>query len=487
MSSAATTTDRVADPVDLGALERVAEAWCGALEPAIVSGADAASAVERLAVVVRKLEAAKVLLANRAEECNAYRARAQSGPDWYAAVNGISKTQAKRALDTAKRLEACPATRSAFANGDISTDEADAVSDAANADPGSEARLLDGAKARHDLRETRAAADKIRRAAMSAEDEQARHARLHKARSLRIGQTRDGHVEIRGQFTPAAFAGVKPIIDAHLKRRLEQARRDSTRDGWDAYRADALLDAIAANHRTATTPPAPPPAASSTSPTATAPARPPADPAPLPEPTDPPAADPAEGRLFTPGADIATAEGLDPKVNWNLVILVDGIALKRGYAAPGETCEIPGIGSIPIAWINQLLPQVHTELLIHDSVDIRAYATTTRHRTRPVELAVHVRDRDCVIPRCHRDPTEFDHRTPYTDTHDTSVANGNRLCTPDHRNKTHHGSTLDRNDTHWLYWPPDTDPTTHQPLTAPIGAHLTTWNLDHRPGDDPGG
>ncbi len=242
-----------------------------------------------------------------------------------------------------------------------------------------------------------------------------------------------------------------------------------------------------------------------TRPTAAAPARPPADPAPLPEPTDssaaaqtgppapaapatatdPTAADPTEGRLFTPGDDIATADGLDPKVNWNLVILVDGIALKRGYAAPGETCEIPGIGSIPITWINQLLPHIHTELLIHDSVDIRAYATRTRHRTRPVELAVRVRDRDCVIPRCHRDPTEFDHRTPYTDTHDTSVANGNRLCTPDHRDKTHHGATLDRNDTHWLYWPPDTDPTTHQPLTAPIGAHLTTWNLDHLPGAVP--
>ncbi len=175
--------------VDLAAVERMAEAWCSALDPAIVSGADAASAVERLAVVVRKLEAAKVLLANRAEACNAYRARAHSGPDWFAAVNGISKAQARRALDTAKRLDSCPATKAAFANGDISTDEADAVSDAANADPGSEARLLDGAKARHDLRETRAAADKVRRAAMSAEDEQARHARLHRTRSLRIGQS----------------------------------------------------------------------------------------------------------------------------------------------------------------------------------------------------------------------------------------------------------------------------------------------------------
>ena len=449
----------------------MAERWCSSVDPSVLSGSDAAVGAERLAVVIHRYEAIQLLLAARAAECNAYEARAHSGPDWFATLNGISKAEATRALDTAKRLDACPATKAAFAAGEISTDEADAVTGAATADPSCERRLLEGARSRHDLRETRQQADKVRRAARSAEDEAARHARLHKTRSLRISDGPDGHVEIRGQFTPAAFAGVKPIIDAHMKRRLEQARRDGTRDGWDAYRADAFLDAIAAGARdTALTRPA--------APSTPAPSSAPVEPTPDDE-TD------TEGRLFSPGGDIATAEGLDPKVDWSLVVLVDGIALKRGYTAPGETCEIPGIGSIPVSWIQRLLPQAHAELLIHDSVDIRAYATTTRHRTRPVELAVRVRDRDCVIPRCHRDPTEFDHRTPYTDTHDTSVANGNRLCTPDHRDKTHHGSTLDRNDTHWLYWPPGTDPTTHQPLTAPIGAHLTSWNLDHRPGDDP--
>ena len=240
-----------------------------------------------------------------------------------------------------------------------------------------------------------------------------------------------------------------------MRLRVEQARRDGTRDGWDGYRADAFLAAIAAGGSGATTtrPAAKhPPAA-----TATATAH-----------TEAPTADTEadnEGRLFVPGDDIGSADGLDPKVNWNLVVLVDGIALKRGYAAPGETCEIPGIGPIPVAWIDTLLPHVHTEMLIHDSVDIRAYATNTRHRTRPVELAVRVRDRDCTVPRCHRDPTEFDHRVPFADTHDTSVANGNRVCTSDHRDKTHHGSTLDRDDTHWRYWPPGTDPTTTPPMT----------------------
>jgi len=475
MPSAPHTASDPVEPADLAVLEHLGESWCERLEPAVLAGSDAAGMAERLAFLVRRLQAAQLTLAPRAADCNAYAARATSAADWLAHQNGISIAQAKRALDTTRRLETCPDTKDAFLAGEISADEAEAVTDAAKADPRSEQRLLDGARARHDIRETRQAADKVRRAANSAEDEQARHARLHHTRGLRIGESADGHVEIRGRFTPAAFATVKPVIDAHMRLRVEQARRDGTRDGWDGYRADAFLAAIAAGGSGATTtrPAAKhPPAA-----TATATAH-----------TEAPTADTEadnEGRLFVPGDDIGSADGLDPKVNWNLVVLVDGIALKRGYAAPGETCEIPGIGPIPVAWIETLLPHVHTEMLIHDSVDIRAYATNTRHRTRPVELAVRVRDRDCVIPRCHRDPTEFDHRVPFADTHDTSVANGNRVCTPDHRDKTHHGSTLDRDDTHWRCWPPGTDPTATPPMTAPIGQHLTTWNLDHLPGHLP--
>src|SRR5882757_5666431 len=216
-----TTADQI---VDLALVEVLGELWCSSVAPSVLTGADAARGAERLAVVIRRFEAAQLRLAKRTEECNAYAARAHSGADWLAGLNGTSKAQAARALETAKRLDGCPETKAAFEAGEISTDEADAVSGAAAADPTSELRLLDGAKARHDLRETGTAADKVRRAARSAEDEQARQARLHKTRELRISEGPDGHVEIRGKFTPTAFAGVKPVIDAHLKLRHEQAR-----------------------------------------------------------------------------------------------------------------------------------------------------------------------------------------------------------------------------------------------------------------------
>ena len=314
------------------------------------------------------------------------------------------------------------------------------------------ARLLDGAKARHDLRETRSAADKVRRAARSAEDEAARQARLHKSRSLRIGESPEGHVTIRGQFTPAAFAGVKPILDAHLKARVEQARRDGDPRRLGRLPGRRLPRRHRRRHPRLTPRPAPPrPAAVADAlrPTATATAAAAARPM------------PAEGRLFAPGDEIAEADGLDPKVE-----LEPGHPRRRhrpeaGLRGPGETCEIPGIGTIPVAWIEPLLPDIHTEMLIHDAVDIRAYATRTRHRTRPVDLAVRVRDRDCTVPRCHHDISELDHIADYADTHDTSVANVHGMCNANHDDKTYRHATFQRHDTNWQLVAPRHRPRHH--------------------------
>ena len=88
-------------------------AWCDGLDVSVLSGVDAAAGAERLAVVIRRCQAAQLVLAGRADECNAYATRARSAADWLARQNGTSMTQAKRALETAKRLEACPATRDA--------------------------------------------------------------------------------------------------------------------------------------------------------------------------------------------------------------------------------------------------------------------------------------------------------------------------------------------------------------------------------------
>src|SRR4051794_36315532 len=82
--------------------------WGAQADPATFTGAQAAEVAERLAVVGRRVAAAQVAMAARAADCNAYSKRACSAEEWQARQNGTSKTEAKRALETARRMSSCP-------------------------------------------------------------------------------------------------------------------------------------------------------------------------------------------------------------------------------------------------------------------------------------------------------------------------------------------------------------------------------------------
>ncbi|MGZ4786147.1 MAG: hypothetical protein ACXV5S_10780, partial [Acidimicrobiales bacterium] len=105
-SSAAPTTVRTS----LADVVGVVGSWCGQTDPALLTGVEAASGVEALAVVIRQLSATQALLAGGAAECNSYSRRSPSPEDWLARANGTSRGEAKKAVDTAKRLRSCPAT-----------------------------------------------------------------------------------------------------------------------------------------------------------------------------------------------------------------------------------------------------------------------------------------------------------------------------------------------------------------------------------------
>ncbi len=65
-------TDQIVD-LDLDLVERVGELWCSSLDPSVLTGADAARGAERLAVVIRRFEAAQLSLARRAEQATPMR------------------------------------------------------------------------------------------------------------------------------------------------------------------------------------------------------------------------------------------------------------------------------------------------------------------------------------------------------------------------------------------------------------------------------
>ena len=169
------------------------------------------------------------------------------------------------------------------------------------------------------------------------------------------------------------------------------------------------------------------------------------------------------------------------------MVLVDGIALKRGYVSTGERCEIIGVGPVDIDWVKQLLPDAIVHALVHDGVDITTYASATRSIRKAVRLAVNARDQFCVVRGCRqRRRTHHDHRQGFADGGAGSSHNLNVLCVFHHNQKTRAGARLERHGHQWHWYPPNAA----TPWISPVGAELTLWDARHlltRSGGEGGG
>ncbi len=243
MTSAAPTTTSTSSLSDVG---RVVGGWCDRTDPALYTGAEAAVAVERLARVVRRLQAKQASFAARVEECHSQPRQFVSCDDYLARVNGSSRGDAKRAIDTARRLKQAPgAASAAFEQGDLSVGEASEIAAAVVLDPSAEGVLVAKATSTHDLAETKERARKVRAAARRGEDPAVRRARVRAKR--RWSEFDDDDMKaIAARFAPEDWARIAPVVDAYTRAVFERARRLGLRDPHEAYRADGVLAALAA-------------------------------------------------------------------------------------------------------------------------------------------------------------------------------------------------------------------------------------------------
>jgi hypothetical protein len=88
-------------------------------------------------------------------------------------------------------------------------------------------------------------------------------------------------------------------------------------------------------------------------------------------------------------------------------------------------------------------------------------------RTIPAHIrtALEWRDPKCIVPHCDmRRGLQIDHRGPWTETFDTSLANLARLCRWHHYQKSHLGYTYRGGPGTWEWVAPET-PT--EPPTVP--------------------
>jgi hypothetical protein len=365
--------DRTARANDL-ALEQVRRV-VGRIEPAALTGPESVVLLDWFTELGRLAAAGAALVAARAAETNQWRESGDRSPEhWLARKSGTTVGAAKDALDTARRLEQLPETDRAVRSGKLSAQQAAAVAEAATVDPDAERELLDAAPD-ESLAELRNRAERVKAAARSAEEEQAREERIRRSRALRKSVATDGAHELHARGTAsdiAAFwAQLQPFIDTEFKRAREEGRRESA----DAYAFDALL--------------------------------------------------------------AMSQSGGSAKPPAKMLVRLDLSAARRGTTIPGEVCEIAGFGPIPVSEALKHMNEAFLTLLVTKGVDVCTVAHLGRQFTEHQKTALEWRDPECVVKGCHNTVRlERDHREDWADTHTTRVWAADRMCHHHHLLKT---------------------------------------------------
>jgi hypothetical protein len=139
-------------------------------------------------------------------------------------------------------------------------------------------------------------------------------------------------------------------------------------------------------------------------------------------------------------------------------VRVDLDALRRGSLGPGEVCEIPGVGPVPVQTARDLLGDALCDLVITNGVDV----TTVCHLGRSIPTALNTalleRDRHCVVPGCDlTEGLERDHWiVAFAQGGPATIENLARLCGHHHYLRTHQGFELLGGPGRWRWLPPPT-------------------------------
>ncbi len=331
---------------DLRSARTLLETAAAGFDPSSCSGQDAIDVVSEIGAIRRLTDGLLGKAAKRVEDTAAHTyGRDRSAADLCERLVGVSSGEARRAIETAGRLEALPTTDAAVRAGRVSSRQAELIAAAATDDPAVERSLLKtAAKGIVALRDE-CIAVRARR-----EDQAARSARQHAARSFRMWSAADGMVEGHFKVTPEVGGAIRAKIEDGTRRRFREARSDGNREAQDADAADALAHAVLGDDRAS------------------------------------------------------------KAVGTTLHVVIDHEALVRGEALPGETCEIPGTGPVNVNWVRAVLSTAFITAIVKKGKDIATVAHLGRHVPAEVRTAMIVSGRECSIEGCSgREYLEVDH------------------------------------------------------------------------------
>jgi hypothetical protein len=389
-------------------IERELGELVGAFDPDAVPVFDSPALWQVFDRIERFAAAAKVLLASKVEiEGTWRRERYRSAAEHLARVSGTTVAAAQRTLDTSRALQSLPEAADAVRRGDLSSAQADAIAPAALADPGAQRDLLDTAQRTNitELREeclrTKAAADP---------DPEATHRRIAKQRHARTFTDGEGAWNFVARGTADQGARFQAVLDPIIDEHFKAAHADGREEPREAYAFDALMD------------------------------------------------------LAERAGNGGSTERKRPNPRYLALLRIDADALVRGHVEGEETCEIAGVGPVPVRVARELLGDAICKLVITKGVDVANVVHLGRGPTAAQRIALMWSQWKCSNEACSRTFTEFDHNEPWATTRHTVLRELDRLCDHDHDLKTRHGWSL-VNGTGRRALVPPTDP--RHPNTRP--------------------
>ena len=427
------------------------------LDPRVLSPEQAVELVDWFAEVERLGHAGKTIAAGRAAEGDVWRAAGdRSAADWLAKRTGTNVGEAKEALETAAKLHDAPATAAALRAGALSAKQAGAIAPAAAADPLAEARLLDLAK-QQGLQKLRDECARVQAAADP--DPKARHDRIRMNRFWKRWTRSDGSRAGMYAGTPEEVALIEAAAQPFIDARIDAARRDREHEPSDAYAFDGLAAMATSTMQARPSPNAPLDDSDITidrdseTETDAFDGTTCADDTPSSDDTT----DYSTTADATPRSDVRAARGGRGRKRLSerreLILIANLQAWQRGYLVPGETCEIPGVGPVPIELAREMFGDALLRVVIRDGVDIRTVVHTGRTANALQETAVYVRQMGrCRKPSCGLPIAEIDHTIDYAKCEITTLDKLVGLCGHDHDLKSRDGHTYRLNPDGTITW-----------------------------------
>ncbi len=394
------------------ALQRVADDLRSALsrlEPERLSGPDAARLLELFADIEKLAAGGKLLTARRVESSNVWRRQGhRSAAAHVAEATGSGLGPAITALEAARQLGSLPATDEAMRKGRLSEAQVKEITGAAILQPAAEQELVDAAE-KQPLSVLKL---RCRRVKATGRDQHAVYEAVRRGRYLRHWTDGDDAVRFDARLTPDDGARVVAAVKARTDLLADETQAAGGKEPRHALAADALVSL----------------------------------------------AEGASGRSSPSAAKRGRVRRGQTGPSTMVHVRVDRDALARGHVEPGEICEIPGIGPIPVEVARRLAADSILSVLVTDGVDVTAVAHAGRTIPASLRRALIERDPVCVVPGCEvRDRLEIDHVQPLAEGGPTSLTNLVRLCHWHHYLKTHQRHRLERAARGWR-WVLPTDP-----------------------------